>query len=125
MELSKIISAYREKNKISQREFARLCGLSNSLISILEAGINKQTGKPAVPDMITYKKLADGMHITMQELFEKIGNSGFVKNSDEFQDAKDFNLSVMEIQMLTAFRAADYRARVDALMILERHKVAD
>lgn len=125
MELSKIISAYREENKISQREFARLCGLSNSLISILEAGINKQTGKPAVPDMITYKKLADGMHITMQELFEKIGSSGFVKNSDEFQYAKYFKLSVIEIQILTAFRSADDRARADALVILERHKAAD
>ena len=72
MRLSKILKEYREVNDLSQREFARMCGLSNSLISILEMGVNPQTGKEMEPDMRTYRRLADGMGITVQELFDRI-----------------------------------------------------
>ena len=78
MDLKDIIIKYREDNKISQREFARRTGLSNAQISILEYGKNKQTGRKPVPDIITMKKLADGMGITLQALFEMIGDSEFV-----------------------------------------------
>lgn len=78
MDLKDIIINYREEHKISQREFSRRCGLSNAQISILEYGMNKQTGRKPVPDIITLKKLADGMGITLQELFDEIGNSEFV-----------------------------------------------
>ena len=79
MKLSDLLKQYREKNNISQREFARRCDLSNSLISIIEMGKNPQTGKPMSQDMETYKKLADGMGITVQKLFEKLGDDAEVK----------------------------------------------
>ena len=72
MELREVLKSFREENDLSQREFARRCDLSNSLISILEMGVNPQTGKKASPDMITYRKLASGMGITVQSLFEKL-----------------------------------------------------
>jgi len=72
MKLSKIIKNYREENDLSQREFAKRCGLSNSLISILEMGVNPQTGKPMEPDMRTYRRIADGMGITTEALFDRI-----------------------------------------------------
>ena len=78
MDLKDILIKYREENKISQRELARRTGLSNSQISILEYGMNRQTGRKPVPDIITLKKLADGMGITMQALLDQIGNSEFV-----------------------------------------------
>lgn len=90
MELRKIISNYREENRISQREFARRCGLSNSLISILEMEKNPQTGKRMAPDLETYKKLAEGMGIRVHDLFEMIGDSelvnigGFPSKDDDF-----------------------------------------
>ena len=78
MDLKDIIIQYREENKISQREFARRCGLSNAQISILEYGKNKQTGRKPVPDIITMKKIADGMGIALQSLLEMIGDSEYV-----------------------------------------------
>ena len=78
MDLKDILIQYREENRISQREFARRCGLSNAQISILEYGKNKQTGRKPTPDIITLKKLADGMGITLQSLLDSIGDSEFV-----------------------------------------------
>lgn len=72
MKLSTIISDYRERMQISQREFARRCDLSNSYISFLEKDTNPKTGKPMVPTIEQYKKLADGMGITLQKLFEML-----------------------------------------------------
>ena len=78
MDLKDILIKYREENKISQRELARRSGLSNAQISILEYGKNKQTGRKPTPDIITLKKLADGMGIPLQTLFDQIGDSEFV-----------------------------------------------
>jgi transcriptional regulator with XRE-family HTH domain len=72
MKLSSLIKQYREENKLSQREFAKLCGLSNSLISILEMGVNPQTGKEMEPDMRTYRRIADGMGISEEALFDRM-----------------------------------------------------
>ena len=72
MKLSEILKKYRTENKISQREFAKKCELSHSLISILEMGTNPQTGKPMEPDLRTYRRLAYGMGITEKELLNKI-----------------------------------------------------
>ena len=68
MKLGEVIKRFREENGISQREFARRCELSNSLISILEIGINPQTGKEMEPDLRTYRRLASGMGISLQQL---------------------------------------------------------
>lgn len=78
MEIKDLIKKYRDDNDISQREFARRCGLSNSLISILEMGKNPQTGRKMSPDLETYRKIATVMGMTTHELFEIIGDSEYV-----------------------------------------------
>ena len=78
MDLKDILIKYREENRVSQRELARRCGLSNAQISILEYGKNKQTGRKPMPDIITLKKLADGMGIQLQALLDMIGDSEYV-----------------------------------------------
>lgn len=78
MDLKDIIINFRTENGISQREFAKRCGLSNAQISILEYGMNKQTGRKPTPDIITLKKISDGMCIPLQSLLDQIGSSEFV-----------------------------------------------
>ena len=78
MKLGDIIIEYREQNNLSQREFARRCGLSNSLISIIEKGYNPQTGKEISPDLETYASIAKVMGISMHTLFERLGNDATV-----------------------------------------------
>lgn len=88
MELKNVIKKFREDNKISQREFSRRCNLSNSLISILEMGINPQTGKKMSPDLVTYKKLAAGMGMSLQYLLESLDDTELISLSfDDFARA--------------------------------------
>lgn len=71
MKLGDLIREYRDSHDLSQRQFANQCDLSNGYISILERGINPSTGKPVTPTIPQLKKLADGMGMTLSELFEK------------------------------------------------------
>lgn len=70
MKLSELIIDFRTRMNISQREFSRRCDLSNSYISFLENEKNPRTGKPIIPTIDQYKKLADGMGMTVHRLFE-------------------------------------------------------
>ena len=78
MKLSLLLKTYREAHEISQRELARRCGLSNSLISLMEMGVNPQTGKEMSPDLETYRKIADGLEMSVQRLFEVLGDDATV-----------------------------------------------
>ena len=79
MKLEELIKKYREDNDISQREFARRCDLSNSLISLFEMGKNPQTGKAISPDLETYRKLANGMGMSVQQLWDALGDDATVR----------------------------------------------
>lgn len=72
MKLSCVLTDYRDRLQISQRELARRCGLSNSYISFIENEFNPRTGKPIVPTLEQYQKIANGMDMSVQELFEKL-----------------------------------------------------
>ena len=129
MKLSTIISDYRSALQISQREFARRCALSNSYISFLEKDINPKTGKPMVPTLYQYKKLASGMDMTVQQLFELLDEDAPVDLTDVSPSFHSsgiaFNdLSQDEKIFLDAYRSADDRARADALATLLQHPAA-
>lgn len=72
MKLSAVIVDYRTRMQISQREFARRCGLSNSYISFIENETNPRTGRPMVPTLEQYQKIAAGMDMSVQQLFEML-----------------------------------------------------
>ena len=72
MKLSNVIIDYRNRMQISQREFARRCGLSNSYISFIENEYNPRTGKPIVPTIEQYQKIASCMSLSLQQLFEML-----------------------------------------------------
>lgn len=72
MNLGDLIRSYRDAHGLSQRQFANQCDLSNGYISILEKGINPSTGKPVTPTLPQMKKLANGMAMTLSELFEQV-----------------------------------------------------
>ena len=99
MKLSEILKKYRSENGLSQREFARQAGLSNSLISLIEKGVNPQTGKEMSQDMETYKKLSDGMGISMQSLFEKLGDDAAVKIITERKIPKGMKISTPTLRV--------------------------
>lgn len=117
MKISEIIQNYRHNNDMSQRELARRCDLSNTYISFLEKEVNPKTGQEIEITLTQYKKLADGMGISINTLFEMLGDDAPVSlamPADELSDD--------EHRFLSAYRAADDRARVDALKTLLDHQ---
>ena len=72
MKLSELIIDYRKRMNISQREFSRRCDLSNTYIYFLEKENNPRTGQPMVPTLEQYKKIANCMGLTVQQLFEQL-----------------------------------------------------
>ena len=86
MKLREVIQQYRENNDISQREFAKRCNLSHNTIHLLEKGINPHSGRELTPDTMTYKKIADGMGITMQELFLSLDQTELVSLGSAMTD---------------------------------------
>ena len=75
MKLSEFIMKYREEHGLSQRQFAEICDVSNSYISMLEKERNPKTGQPIVPSMLHYVKIANGMNISVQDLFSSIDDA--------------------------------------------------
>lgn len=75
MKLSELIVEYRREHDLSQRQFALQCGVSNGYISMLEKERNPKTGEPIVPSMQHYAKIAKGMGISLQELFQRIDDA--------------------------------------------------
>lgn len=68
MKLKDLLITYRENNNLSQRQFAQRCKLSNGYISMLEKGINPNTGLPVTPTIPVLTKLASGMNISLHQL---------------------------------------------------------
>ena len=57
---------------MSQRQFGQLCGLSNGFISMLEKNLNPNTGQPLVPSITNLQRLANGMNMSLNELFSLV-----------------------------------------------------
>lgn len=99
MKLSELIIDFRTRMNISQREFSRRCDLSNSYISFLENEKNPRTGKPIIPTIDQYKKLADGMGMTVHRLFELLDDDAPVDISSG-SSASDDHLHTPEARSL-------------------------
>ena len=78
MKLSEIISNYRRENNLSMDEFAARCGLSKPYISMLEKNRNSRNGKPIIPSIRTYEKIALGLNITVDSLLRMVNDDGRV-----------------------------------------------
>lgn len=125
MKLRELIRAYRESHDLSQRQFAIKCNLSNGYISILEKGINPNTGKPVMPTLPQLKKLADGMSMTLNELFEQADDmpidlvaSDLIFTPVEIPSTSAFQFYEYEVEMIRKFRCLDSRGQAAVLNVL-------
>ena len=67
MKLGDIIKRYRAEHELSQRQFAKLSGLSHGYIPLIEKGLNPN-GYPLTPSITVMKQLADAMGMSLHEL---------------------------------------------------------
>ncbi len=72
MTLGEIIKEYRNLHGISQRQFAKLSGLSNSYISQLEQNQNSKNGLPIAPSLVAIKQTADAMDMPLDDLLHQM-----------------------------------------------------
>ena len=73
MTIGELITKYRtEHNNMSQRKFAKKCGLSNAYISMIEKNYNMQTGKPPEISPEAMEAIATAMDMTIDELARSV-----------------------------------------------------
>lgn len=75
MRLGEIIADYCRDHGLSYRQFALQCGVTNGYISMVVNGANPKTGKPLKPTIESYSKLAAGMGMSTNELFEMMDDA--------------------------------------------------
>lgn len=87
MKLGNFVKTYRKQHgNMSQRELAEICGLSNAIISMIEKGVNPSTDLPITPTLPTLKKLAKGMNITLDDLFDAVDEMNVSLDKNPYTD---------------------------------------
>lgn len=99
MTLGEFIIKYRkEHGKMSQRAFAKLCGLSPTYIRCLETGRNTN-GSVTTPTIETYNSIAKAVGLSFDELILSVSDDVVV--NPEY--------SVKEKQLIALYRKANER----------------
>lgn len=83
MTLREFVIDYRKKHSLSQRQFALQCNLSNGYISLLERGINPNTGEAITPSLTVLKKISKGVGIDLDTFFSLIEETGVSLTEEE------------------------------------------
>lgn len=124
MTIGKLIEKYRtEHGRMSQRQFANLCSLSNGCISMIEKGINPNTKQPITPTLPVLKKIASGMGMTLDALLQSVDNNQRISLVDESVIGQ--TLSPHEEDLILAYRAKpELQAAVDKLLDIEAEVVS-
>ena len=102
MRLAEKIKDYRQKNGISQRDFAAKAHLSNGYLSQLEAEKSRNTGRPIVPTLTALNGIALAMGTTIDALLAELDDMPV----DISNNRKNMSLSEEEATLIEAFRDA-------------------
>lgn len=81
MTLGEVIKEYRREHGLSMEKFAELSRLSKGYISMLEKNKNPRNGKPIIPSILTYRNVAAGMGVAVEELLKKVSGEYVVINA--------------------------------------------
>lgn len=96
MTLGDIILNYRNSfaPKMSQRDFAKKCGLSHTYIAALEKNVDPRTGKPIAPTLDTVKDVSQAMNLSIEQLLKMLDdNQEFLLNANKDFYEKSFSSS--------------------------------
>lgn len=110
MKIGDLVLKYRDEHGMSQKDFARKCGLSSAIIVFLERGY-RDNGKPYLPKFDTIKKIANGMGITAEEL----------AGCDDFD--LDISVGPEEIPIVEDFINELYKQSPDEAMLLQAYRM--
>ena len=77
MTLQEYIIQFRSDHDLSQRQFAKMCGISSGYMSMIENNVNPKTGKPPILTLQTIKKLASAMGTTVHTLADNLDDENW------------------------------------------------
>ena len=86
MTLGKIVEEYLRKHHLSQRSFAKRCGLSSGYISMIVNGINPRSNTPIIPTLKSLNGIARGMNISIDELLAQMDDTAVELNFGKSED---------------------------------------
>jgi len=96
MKLGEYIREYRSNNRMSQRDFAQVTGLSAGYVSMLESGKNPRTGDPIAPSLETMRSIARATGKDLDALLELIDDDTLVSlETNEEQELNDRILNLV------------------------------
>lgn len=93
MKLGEYIREYRSNNRMSQRDFAQVTGLSAGYVSMLESGKNPRTGDPIAPSLETIRAIARATGKDLDALLDLIDDDTLV--SLESNEEEELNLRIL------------------------------
>lgn len=120
MTLGELIENYRTEHDLSQRQFALMCGLSNGYISMLERGFNPKTKLPIVPTLPKIMQLAQGLGITVSEIFTLVDDIQIDLSSADSENLDEFKLLLDEVSLLKKYRRLDDYGKETVNLITDR-----
>ena len=91
MTLGEVVHKYRKDHAMSMRDFAKVSGLSNGYISMLEKNLNPISNGPITPSIDTYKRVAKGMGKSVDEVLALVNGENIPTEKTNTQpiDLKD------------------------------------
>lgn len=111
MTLGDAIRQFREQRGLSQREFARRCGLANVSIAAIENGF-RSDGKEVAPKFDTIRKIARAMGTTAEAL---------IMQCEDFK--LDVSDSLEETPLVKQFIEETSRRSPDEEMLLQAYRL--
>lgn len=114
MELKDQISLYRREAGLSIDELAKKAGVPVSTVKKISAGITRD------PQVETLRAIAYALGKTLDDFRDD--ENVTIMDYEEAQEKLRMILTEAEYAHLKAWRAADDRARSDALTILQAHR---
>lgn len=106
MTLGEFIKNFREENNLSQRQFSAKSGISNSLVSMLEANMNNHTGKPITPTIETIACVARACQCSIDDILNQIDSIDI-----DISRAESYVMSKEEAQLLAYYRSMNRAGR--------------
>ena len=83
MTLGDVIKEFRASHNMSMDEFAKISDISKAYISVLEKNKRPKSGKAINPTLEMYKKVATGMGITLDQLFNMVDPDSSISFTQE------------------------------------------
>lgn len=111
MRIGLIIQNYRQMNSISMEYFAKKCGLSKAYIGMLEKGVHPKSGKPITPSIETIKKVAYGMGLDFDTLFNSL-DEDVALNDDIIKESADADPYVDKMKDLLSKASPEQKEQI-------------